>query len=124
MNLNSRSPVRHFLILGMVGGLLCAPPPARAAERSDDSDDVASWLADTGIQGGLVVHLGCGDGRLAAKIAECERFLVHGLDRDAENVRRSRQYIRSRGVYGRVTADVWEGDRLPYVDDLVNPGDR
>ena len=42
---------------------------------------------------------------------------MQGLDAD---VTAARQYIRSPGLYGKVTAERWTGDRLPYVDTLVN----
>ena len=32
----------------------------------------------------------------------------------------ARQTIQSLGLYGRVTAEPWTGERLPYVDNLVN----
>ena len=56
-------------------------PEAGAAEPS-----AADILAATGVKGGLVVHLGCGDGKLAAALRANDRYLVHGLDRDAKNV--------------------------------------
>ena len=36
-------------------------------------------LDATGIKGGLVVHIDCGDGRLTAALRANERYLVHGL---------------------------------------------
>ncbi len=76
-------------------------------------------LDATGVQGGLVVHLGCGDGKLTAQLAEGESFLVHGLDTDPKAVRTARAHIRSTGRYGRASAEVISGDRLPYAANLV-----
>ena len=36
-------------------------------------------LKATGVKGGLVVHIGCGDGRMTASLYANERYLVHGL---------------------------------------------
>jgi outer membrane protein assembly factor BamB len=74
-------------------------------------------LKATGVQGGLVIHLGCGDGKLTAALRANDSLVVQGLDADVAG---ARQYIQSLGLYGRVTAEPWSGDRLPYVDNLVN----
>ena len=80
----------------------------------------AQILEATGVQGGLVVHLGCGDGKLTAALRVRESFQVHGLDREAEKVDQARSHIRSLGLYGPVSADHLRGRHLPYIDNLVN----
>ncbi len=85
------------------------------------ADDTAEQiLAATGVRGGLVVHLGCGDGKLTAALRANERYLVHGLAADPGDVARARAFIQSRGLYGPVSVDRIEGASLPYADDLVN----
>ena len=84
-------------------------------------------LQATGVQGGLIVHLGCGDpstssgqaGKLTAALRAGEGYLVHGLDADAANVAAARAYIQAQGLYGPVSVDRFDGRRLPYVDNLV-----
>ena len=73
-----------------------------------------------GIPGGLLVHLGCGDGALTAALRLNDSYLVHGLDVDAANVARARDHIRGLGAYGPVSIDTFDGARLPYADGLVN----
>lgn len=81
-------------------------------------DDQARQILDaSGVKGGLIVHLGCGDGRLTAALHANDCYLVQGLD---EDVAGARQYLQSLGLYGNVTAEAWTGERLPYVDGLVN----
>ncbi len=77
-------------------------------------------LKATGTEGGLVVHVGCGDGRLTASLRGSESYLVHGLDTDIGQVAAAREHIRSLALYGKVSADTFDGKRLPYVDNLVN----
>ncbi len=77
-------------------------------------------LAASGVKGGLVVHVGCGDGRLTAALRANDSYIVHGLDRDAAKVSAARKHIRSLGLYGPVSVDTFDGARLPYVDNLVN----
>jgi len=72
------------------------------------------------VKGGLIVHIGCGDGKLTAALRANERYIVQGLDSDVKNVEQARKYIRSLGVYGAVSVDGLQGNRLPYIDNLVN----
>ena len=88
-----------------------------AAARADSGGEI---LQSTGVQGGVVVHVGCGDGRLTAAFRASESYLVHGLDNEAEDVRRAREHIQALGLYGNTSADWFDGKRLPYVDNLVN----
>jgi len=102
--------------------LAAAPTGASAAAPTEaaPADQARQILAQAGVRGGLVVHLGCGDGTLTAALRAGEAYLVHGLDRDAANVTRARAFLRDRGLGGPVSVDVLTGDRLPYVDNLAN----
>ncbi len=83
----------------------------------DVADEI---LRSAGVSGGLVVHLGCGEGKVTAALRASEAFVVHGLDGDRENVARAREYIRARGLYGKVSVMHWAGGRLPYADNLAS----
>jgi len=91
--------------------------------------DCSEIISSSGVKGGLVVHIGCGDGRVTAQLRVNDSYIVHGLDVDAEKIAKAREYIGSLGVYGDVSVDIFDGRRLPYVDNLVNlvvaqrPGD-
>ena len=93
---------------------------AVAAPAADEASIARGILDATGVKGGLIVHVGCGDGRLTAALCASDSHLVHGLDTDAANVENARRHIRSLGLYGKVSADRWDGARLPYIDNLVN----
>jgi len=80
----------------------------------------AELVEASGVKGGLVVHLGCGDGTFTAGLRVNDRYLVHGLDSDAKNVGKAREHIHSKGLYGPVSVDVFNGKSLPYSDNLVN----
>jgi len=94
------------------GADAAAPTSERALARK--------IIAATGVQGGLVVHLGCGDGKLTAELCAGDSYLVHGLDTDPTHVEAARKHIQSRGLYGKVSVSRWAEGRLPYVDNLVN----
>jgi len=93
---------------------------AGGVQRTGEHDPARRIFDATGIRGGLVVHLGCGDGKLTAALHVNDRFLVQGLDTDAENVGRAREYLKSLGIYEKVAADTFGGEHLPYTDNLVN----
>jgi len=93
---------------------------ARASEQGGTRKLAQRMLNAAGVTGGLVVHLGCGDGRLTAALRAGDSFTVQGLDADAKNVEAAREHIRSLGLYGNVSAQQWSAGRLPYVDNLVN----
>ncbi|NSW58138.1 MAG: PQQ-binding-like beta-propeller repeat protein [Armatimonadetes bacterium] len=77
-------------------------------------------LNETGIRGGVIVHVGCGTGELTAALRAKESYIVQGLERDAAKVRAAREHIRDLGLYGPVSVDEWSGGRLPYAENLVN----
>ena len=124
--------------LRLVGALIiatipaCAGPSARpgGAYRTDgpepervrlDPRALAERLVDaSGASGGVCVVLGREDTDLAVAISKRGRFVVHALYPDRETVDQARKSIRSRGAYGRVSADVSGYRRLPYAQNLVN----
>ena len=91
-----------------------------ASVQTLSADTAADIINKTGVKGGFVVHLGCGDGKLTAALRRNESYLVHGLDTDVDTVRRARKHIESLGVYGKVSVDGFDGKKLPYVRDIVN----
>ncbi len=86
-----------------------------------DIDTLAGHVLEpTGVTGGLIVHLGCGDGRLTAALGADDKYLVEGLDTDVQDVQAAREHLKSLGLYGRVSVNTFDGRHLPYVDNLVN----
>lgn len=86
----------------------------------DVAERAARILAGANYQGGLIVHLGCGDGRLTAALGSTDHALVQGLDTDPALVAVARDHLRETGSYGRVSVGTFAGKQLPYADDLVN----
>jgi len=77
-------------------------------------------LATSGVRGGLVVHLGCGDGGTTASLGASRGVVVQGLDADTGKALAARKRIKSLGLYGRVSVRQWDSAVLPYIDNLVN----
>ena len=55
--------------------------------RPDSGSEI---LEATGIKGGVVVHIGCGDSELTQKLQPNDRYLVQGVDVDRQNVAKAR----------------------------------
>jgi outer membrane protein assembly factor BamB len=108
-----RSELTPALVVCTVA--LLVPGPARAV-----SGRAGNILEAAEIKGGLVVHLGCGDGTLTTALHAGDGYVVHGLDVRPEEVKKAREYIRSQGLYGPVSVEHFTGTTLPYVDNLVN----
>ncbi|MCL4853677.1 MAG: methyltransferase domain-containing protein, partial [Bryobacteraceae bacterium] len=111
----------RILIL-LAGGLTLAANTFLAGQvpAQDDPAAQAERIRDaSGVRGGLVVHVGCGDGRLTAALGG-PGFLVHGLARSQTVVDHARTHVKGLGLYGPVSIDRWDGKRLPYADNLVN----
>jgi len=105
------------LVLGLILTALSLLPVAVAQPEARQAKQI---FEVTGIKGGLIVHVGCGDGQLAASLGASDGYLVHGIDVDARKVKAARRHIQSLGLYGRVSVDTFDGKQLPYADNLVN----
>ena len=87
-----------LLSLFLVSGIY----PAHAGQ-SREQVQAKDIITTTGVKGGLVVHIGCGAGKLTAALRVNESYLVHGLDKNAKNIEQAREYIRLLGLYGKVS---------------------
>ncbi|MBL7224060.1 MAG: PQQ-binding-like beta-propeller repeat protein [Candidatus Brocadiae bacterium] len=79
----------------------------------------AGAVKESGVDGGVLVRVGCGDpaALIDMKTPAC---IVHGLDTDRKAVLAARKAIVEKGLYGPVSADVFDGRALPYIADTVN----
>ncbi len=107
-----RNAFFSIVILAALATCLNAGEPA--------SDVAPAILADSGVQGGLIVHVGCKDGRLTAALRKGNACVVHGLDTDPANVQTAREHLLAGRYGGAVSAAAFDGVHLPYVDNLVN----
>ena len=104
-----------ILLCCVACALSTTPAQADAYERQ-----ARQILEASGVQGGLVIHLGCGDGRLTAALCVNQRYLVHGLDTDDADIAQARTHIHAKHVYGPVSVARYNGQTLPYGDNMVN----
>ena len=102
-------------------GLVCVSAPAQTRAAFDKivdfsvtlktlsaaaaGQDGAKLIEESGIHGGVVVHLGCGDGDVTAQLAAGPQYVVLGLDTDMANVSAARRRLLAEGRYGKVAID-------------------
>ena len=110
--------MKQSVILSLLA--LAGASVAHAAVPAAARKEAQSIISSAGTGGGLVVHIGSGDGRLTAALKQNDRLQIHGLDRDWDDVVTARNFIRGEGLYGAVAVDQLTSERLPYIDNLVN----
>ena len=103
--------MKAFILSGALFLAFC--PPLRA-------DDAADIISQSGVKGGIVVHVGCGDGKLTQALRANESYQVQGLTKDAAAVPALRESISQTGKYGTVAVEAWDGKHLPYIENYVN----
>ncbi|MBN1420697.1 MAG: PQQ-binding-like beta-propeller repeat protein [Planctomycetes bacterium] len=114
---------RHRRIVRLSAALAAislAAAAAVATREAPGASQAREILDAARIRGGLIIHVGCGDGKVTAALHAGEEFLVQGLAAEAADVEKARAHVRSLGLYGPVSIDLFRGNRLPYVDDLAN----
>jgi len=123
---STHSAGRAWLVFAAILSVVLLVPPPRDARSADEpfptapAELAARILQDTGVRGGLVLHLGCGAGELTAALHANSSYQVQGLDRNRERVLQARQLLVRLGVNGTVTVDHLAGAELPYIDNFLN----
>ncbi|MBL9153316.1 MAG: PQQ-binding-like beta-propeller repeat protein [Verrucomicrobiales bacterium] len=112
--------IHRFMRFSSFGCSLLAASLALTCPGQDAAPDARTVLDQSGVKGGFVVHVGARDGRFTAALRGSESYLVHGLVREAGQVKVAREAIAAAGGYGPVSADAWDGAHLPYVEGTVN----
>jgi len=70
------------------------------------------------ISGGLIVHVGCGQGNETSALYTGEPYIVQGLDLDHDDIEIARSTVDSQNA--AITFVQWQGAELPYRDNMVN----
>ena len=113
-----RNPTIESWLPGLLA--VCMFVGTVGAKENDAITRARGILDTTGVQGGIVVHLGCGNGKLTAALRGSSRYTVHGFEADPAKVAEARNYIQAQGMYGAVSVEQHSGSVLPYSDNLIN----
>ncbi|MFC1498116.1 PQQ-binding-like beta-propeller repeat protein [Verrucomicrobiota bacterium] len=76
-------------------------------------------LKDSGVDGGVFVHVGCNDPELLMALRS-DNSIVQGLDSDDGRIIQARKAIAAKGKYGLVSVEKFDGKSLPYISDSIN----
>ena len=114
------SRTNSLFLRGLFLALALGLCPAHLAHADATEKTVDALFEASGVRGGLIVDLDCGEGRLTPSLRPHERFLVQGLARNAEDLEKARVRIDSKGLYGPVSVRLWTRNDLPYGGQMVN----
>ena len=73
----------------------------------------AAALKEAGVKGGLIVRIGCGDGKFTSALHASDSYIVQGLATDSDAVMAARESLAGSGD---VTIALFDGKTLPYAD--------
>ena len=95
---------------------------SQAAESAEATATTTAteMIAFGGVPGGMSAVVGPQDASLALALSKQGSFTVQCLFTDREKCRAARQAIDEIGVYGTVSADMMDSERLPYTNNLLN----
>ena len=84
---------RRLATILVIGFATILASTAIHAQNADPLQAANQILEATGVQGGLILHLGSGDGQLTAALRVADSYQVQGLDRDAELPQHERAHV-------------------------------
>jgi outer membrane protein assembly factor BamB len=110
-----------FLAVALAAAMMIASSRSASAQSAPavGTERAAKIFSATGINGGVIVYLGATDGKSTAALKINDHCCVQGLTTDRAACDAARQYIQSRGLYGAVSVEPYDGKHLPYVDNLA-----
>jgi outer membrane protein assembly factor BamB len=118
--MNKKSALPKPIITAIAAILLLVAISGAGCSQGTPEDQAAMILEKSGVLGGIIVHVDCGNGILTEKLKANNSYIVQGLDPEAENVQKAREYIASRQEYGPISVDRLTGNRMPYTDNMIN----
>jgi len=107
---------RRFTFCALAVVVVATITPRVCASPGEEARQIAALA---GFHGGIVIHVECGDGRLTAALRLADNCVVQGLESDASRAEKARSTIRELSLYGPVSVSQWDGNKLPYVDNLA-----
>ena len=77
-------------------------------------------LEEASLRPGLCIVLGCEKTSTLTAAQTKGKYLVQGLSTDKKTLSAIRKELIANSAYGKVSIAFQEGDRLPYLDNLIN----
>lgn len=113
---------RELAVVAAISAMLSVGlvPASAQADGASATAKGRAILEASGVSGGLLVHVGCGEGRLTAALGAQGAYLVQGIDTDQKKISSAREFVLSHRGRSKVSLRRFDGRRLPYADNLVN----
>ncbi|MEZ6114234.1 MAG: hypothetical protein R3C99_24960 [Pirellulaceae bacterium] len=90
------------------------------ADAATPAEEARFLLEQSGITGGFVVHLGCGNGEATVACLPTTAPSARAIVRRRAEVAEARERLTEQGSYGPVAVDTFDSRTLPAIDNLVN----
>ena len=84
------------------------------------ADTASDLLSEAEFSGGIILHIGSGDGSLSNALLQGENSLVYGLEKSGDKVELAREAAYEQGISGKVTYSEWNGEHLPFAQNFIN----
>lgn len=84
------------------------------------SENAEEIIKDSGVPGGICLVLGDKSGDTAVEAGKNRQFTVQALCAKSDTLGETRKSIQRAGLYGKVSASIFNGKQLPYTDNLIN----
>jgi outer membrane protein assembly factor BamB len=106
---------------GLVSPSTTPEPFASSPQNALFTKAAQDILRQTNVTRGYCLVLGLETGQLALELARRSELMVYAVSPDAEKVAAARKAIDAAGCYGgRVCAEQWPLEQLPYADYFAN----
>jgi len=112
--------IASFCVLVSISLSGCSQDRNDVQSKANPDEVANTILSQSGIKGGFIVHVNCGDGTLTSALKRSDSYIIHGLDKNPDNVTKAREYLLSKGEYGKISIDRLTDNRLPYTNNMVN----
>ncbi len=83
------------------------------------TNKVDESLNEGSCSGGILVQIGVQTPQDLLRY-ENKNFIIQCLDTKQKNIETTREYLTSKNLYGDFSAKLYDGEKLPYIDNLIN----
>ena len=113
--------MKHQLLACVLVMFGLSSVPAEDSAPNTSAAVAHKVLTESGVKGGLIVHLDCGDGTLTGALRVNDRYLVHGLERDPQKVAvaRRKPFLLRLDPKVHAALERWAADELRSVNGQI-----
>jgi outer membrane protein assembly factor BamB len=84
------------------------------------ADTASDLLQKIKFSGGVILHIGSGNGELSNSLYKSKNTLIYGLEKSASKITKARNAAYDQGISGKVTYSQWNSEFLPFAQNFIN----